>query len=75
MGEWTAIFATDVIRQALQLSHVIIRDCRVAFYESLNVGNVRNEAVRIEVVGTRGLGREKYGKPVRTFLRVRIGVN
>ena len=61
MGEKTAIFATDVTRQALQLSLVIIRDCTVAFYERLNIGNERYDAVRIEVVGNRGLGSEMYG--------------
>jgi len=61
MGEWTAIFATDVIRQALQLSHVIIGDCTVASYKRLKVGNERYGAVRIEVVGTRRLGSEING--------------
>jgi len=54
VDEYTAIFAADITRQALQFYPVIIPDAKVTSYEGRNVGDERYDTVQIEEIGTLG---------------------
>jgi len=60
-GEQTAVLASDVTTQTLQLSLVTVPGNAVTFYEKQDVGHERQDAVRIKVVGIRRFGTELYG--------------
>ena len=75
-GEQAAVLAADVAGQALQLPPPVVPDDAVATYELVDGGNESGRhAVRIKVVGARGFVQELHGQPVRTLLRVGIGID